>query len=209
MCCVRKLIPYCSSQVSGTLCPQIPSLVMHDLCSKNGLHGQKTVFSHFVHQNKTVDVEEALSNIMHAIYNHCGDFTVFMWACLCMQMCMHAHLCARVWRSEVSVGCLSLVVLYFTFETVSHWTWSLLVRRDWLASKFPDFFCIFLSSEWTRDTSCSWVSYLEAGNWTQVLRPKQQICHWLNCFLNPPFKSWVFSLCFSLITEIKFCNKIK
>lgn len=181
--------------MSQPFCPRISSLGMHDLCTKNGLHGNKGLQSL---RSSEQDCGHGRNSQKHqacstAICKRCSDFKQFVSMCArwCMPMCM----CACVWRSEVNVGCPFLVLLSLRqspTEPGACW----LGETGWLTSCSPVHglwaqAAVGFSRAWTMATSCSWIFYTDAGNWPQVLKSKQQICHRSNHLLNPPFMSWV------------------
>lgn len=63
------------------------------------------------------------ADVCHVLVNELHTFLLCMGSYVCMGVHpIHSHAC--------SFGC-SLDVVYFVFEIVSPWTWSLLIRLEW------------------------------------------------------------------------------
>lgn len=73
------------------------------------------------------------------------------------------------------------VFFIFYFVTGSHWTWSLSIQLDLMASKHQDIFCLcFPSVVVTRACYCTQLLTWAAESWTQILLLEWKILNWLS-----------------------------
>lgn len=197
---------YCLSQMSQPFCPRISSLGMHDLCAKNGLHGNKGLQSL---RSSEQDCGHGRNSQKHqacstAICKRCSDFKQFVFMCArwCMPMCM----CACVWRSEVNVGCPSLVLLLSLRQSPTEPGACWLGETGWLKSCSPGHglwaqAAVGFSRAWTMAEAAVGFSIqmLETDLRSSSLSNKYVIDRTISSI--PRLCLEFLSLCFSFITE--------
>lgn len=100
-------------------------------------------------------------------------------ACTCLCICV-VCIWTYMWKSEVNIGYLPLLILSFIFKTGSHWTWRLLIWLDYPVS----WFCICPSTGVTpsfmwvgsRDLDVGPRAYAASSHWTSPAACTQVSC---------------------------------
>lgn len=109
---------------------------------------------------------------------------IFIWW-MCMQACMHVWVCTCNMQTCMSTFCVSLVALYLTlWDRVTHWTQSLLIKLDLMASKLLGCFCICLHG------SCITI----VCNYIQSFMCMLTTEHMSSCLHHKYFSNWAIFL---------------
>lgn len=94
-------------------------------------------------------------------------------ACLCMCLFLCKNLCVYLWRSDVNSFSSITLHLIFFWNTISLWTWNLLIGWIGLPVSFWDLL-VSASQCWNyRDTNSDFLLY---GCWGSKLRPELFKC---------------------------------
>lgn len=110
----------------------------------------------------------------------------YVFVCVHICVCVReSHVCTCIGRSEVDVGCLSVLLSLLFWNDISHWTWSSLIQQNYLISELQGSPCVCLLSAMIIE-AChhAWQFMCFLGIWTEG-----------TVLLNKHFASWAIPSC--------------